>query len=303
MNAGTLQVLTGIGGWEHEVLDRVLYGDRGEAAAKLRAYAGMLHAVEVRATFWDDTLSAADAASWVEAVQENRRFRFGVKLHRAFTHGGGATAEQARMFRGVLQELARADRLAALVLQFPWSFTNTGSARHHLAKLASSFEGFPLAAEFRHDSWAHDSVPSLLEELGITPVQADLPRVNRHMPFHTTIVGRTAYLRLHGRNERGWLQNGMDTRYDYLYNERELREIGRRLERLEGRCAEAVVIWNNTTGGKAVVNALQLRSALRGEPVAVPERTLEAFPVLRRSCMALEERVPLFATEEYRRVV
>lgn len=303
MNAGTLQVLTGLGGWEHEVLDRVLYGDRAEAAAKLRAYSGMLDAVEVRATFWDDTLSAADAATWVEAVQQNRRFRFGVKLHRAFTHGGGATAEQARMLRGVLQELARADRLAALVLQFPWSFTNTGSARHHLAKLASAFGGFPLAAEFRHDSWAHDSVPSLLEELGITPVQADLPRVNRHMPFHTTIVGGTAYLRLHGRNERGWLQNGMDTRYDYLYNERELREIGRRLERLEGRCAEAVVIWNNTTGGKAVVNALQLRSALRGEPVAVPERTLGAFPVLRRSCVALEECVPLFATEEYRRVV
>jgi uncharacterized protein YecE (DUF72 family) len=297
------KVLTGIGGWEHGTLDGLLYGaGETETQEKLAQYARFFDAVEVRATFWDDALGAPEAASWLRAVRENKRFVFGVKLHRAFTHGRIYTAESARTIRGLLQELARADRLAALVMQFPASFTNTGTHRHHLTKLAGLFAGFPLAAEFRHTSWHHPSMVALLEELGVTAVQADLPRLAHLMPFHTALVGRTAYLRLHGRNERGWLQNGMDTRYDYLYNGREVREIERRLEHLEGKCDRAVVIWNNTTGGKATANAFQLQAALHGVQVPVPERTLAAFPHLRAIGVPAEEREPLFAAEAYRRV-
>jgi uncharacterized protein YecE (DUF72 family) len=76
--------------------------------------------------------------------------------------------------------------------------------------------------------------------------------------------------------------NGYDARYDYQYNSREIREISRRLRGLEQRCRTVMVICNNNTGGKSLPLAFQLLSALReGKPVAVPPRTLKAFPFLR----------------------
>lgn len=280
MESQRMQYLVGIGGWEHEVLDCCLYPRAGMASGeKLAFYAGFFGTTEVRPTFWDETLSSRDAREWVEAVSGARDFLFSVKLHRAFTHRREIRPAMTRNVRGILQELARHSRLGALLMQFPYGFTNTGASRHHLVKLAEVFTGFPVHVEFRHDSWQTPSLLSFLTENGLRSVSADLPRVRQLMPFLTGQAGDVAYLRLHGRNEKGWLLNSMDTRYDYLYNGREIMELRRRIAALSGRCRRVVVICNNTSGGKAVANALQLACALgQGERVAVPAAALRTFP-------------------------
>ena len=60
---------------------------------------------------------------------------------------------------------------------------------------------------------------------------------------------------------------------------------------------------NNTTGGKAIANALQMLSMLRdGKPVLVPQTSLQAFPYLVDDVTAVVED-GLFAQEKlYRRV-
>ena len=233
MRKQPVQYSIGIGGWEHENLNQCFYGGGVEGSdEKLRSYARFFDTVEVRSTFWDETLWATDAMHWIAAVAENKRFRFNVKLHKSFTHAKVIKPELTSRVRGLLQELQRNERLGALLVQLPYAFTNTSGNRFHLVKLGELFRGFPVFVEFRHESWNQPTLMNFLSDNLLQPVNADLPRMKQLMPFITGVVGDTAYLRLHGRNEKGWLLNGMDTRYFYLYTGREWREIARRLHAL-----------------------------------------------------------------------
>ncbi|MEO8168925.1 MAG: DUF72 domain-containing protein, partial [bacterium] len=154
MNKQSVKYLVGIGGWEHEALDDCLYGTRTEySTLKLRCYARFFDTVEVRSTFWDEELSTNDAQQWMEAVAENNRFRFNVKLHKSFVQEKEIKPELATRVRGLLQELQKNDKLGALLVQLPYSFTNTSANRFHLVKLGEIFRGFPMHVEFRNESW------------------------------------------------------------------------------------------------------------------------------------------------------
>ncbi|MGB6123597.1 MAG: DUF72 domain-containing protein, partial [Bacteroidota bacterium] len=77
----------GIGGWEHEALDRCFYPHPGSSSLqKLSYYSTFFSSVEVRATFWDESLTSSDARGWSEAVAGNGDFLFLIKLHSMFTH-------------------------------------------------------------------------------------------------------------------------------------------------------------------------------------------------------------------------
>lgn len=296
-NGHQTRIALGTSGWEHECFDEALYGRRGaDGAAKLRQYARFFDLVEIRATFWDAALGAREAAEWADAVAGNRKFLFLPKLHSSFTHRRELSLETARAMRSLFQELARRERLGAVVAQFPYAFTNTGQNRFHLEKLAQLFDGFPLAVEFRHSSWDHPSTVSLLRELNMGMINADLPRIRQSMPFLTTVVGTTALLRLHGRNERGWIENGMDSRYDYLYNGKEIRELRRRVENTAAKASTVLVVFNNTTHGKSLANALQLMAAVKqGGAVLLPQATVAAFPALAELNGVVDAEMPLLA--------
>jgi hypothetical protein len=83
----TTRHFVGIGGWEHDILNSCFYpGSVTTSSQKLAYYARWFNTVEVRSTFWDDTLNADDAREWVNAVQERKEFFFNVKLHSTLTH-------------------------------------------------------------------------------------------------------------------------------------------------------------------------------------------------------------------------
>jgi len=305
MEKRTTSFLVGVGGWEHETFDHCFYPQPElESTRKLSLYAASFDSVEVRATFWDETLAARDAAEWVLAVSANRQFQFTVRLHHSFTHKKMFTPGATRNVRGVLHELARFDRLGALLAQFPYAFTNTSANRFHLVKLAEIFTGFPMFVELRHASWDHESLRDFLSENLLHPVSVDLPRLRQFISCRADVVGTTAYVRLHGRNEKGWLVNGIDTRYDYLYNGRELREIRRRVECLGDKAGKVLIMFNNTTGGKALINALQLQQALgSNKSISIPARMLQAFPYMHALAPKESIQVSLPMFEEIRDAV
>lgn len=300
MEKGQVTYLVGIGGWEHDVLDDCFYPHAGlSPVEKLSYYAGFFETVEIRPTFWDETLKAEDAELWLEAVAHARTFLFNVKLHASFTHKRTVKRDVAKNTTGILQLLQDRQKLGALLMQFPYEFTNTSSNRLHLARLAEIFRGFPVHVEFRHDSWQSPSLRNFLAENFLFPVNADMPRVKHLMPFSPNVAGETAYLRLHGRNEKAWLLGNYEARYDYLYNARELQELRRRLEALAVRCQQVMIICNNTAGGKAVATALQLTSMLRADkpgtkPLEVPAAAYDAFPVLHDIATPYEQQGSLF---------
>jgi uncharacterized protein YecE (DUF72 family) len=282
MEKTSVRTAIGVGGWEHEVLDSCFYPSPSlDALEKLSCYSRSFDFVEVRPTFWDNALTTREASEWVAAVRPNRRFQFGVKLHRSFTHKKELTPKGTRVMRGLLHELARNGRLGALVGQFPYSFTNTSANRFYLVKLGEVFSGFPFFVELRHSSWDFDGLSEFLHEQVLQIVNADLPRLKQYPSFRSEVIGDTAYLRLHGRNEKGWLVNAVDSRYDYLYNGRELQELKRRVDRIAEKGKGVIVVFNNTTGGKAVANAFQLQGMMDSEKqLHVSSQTLRSFPFL-----------------------
>jgi uncharacterized protein YecE (DUF72 family) len=303
MGATQREFSIGIGGWEHAVLDDCFYSLGAlDSAEKLRSYAQYFRTVEVRPTFWDDTLGGADARNWVQAVSEERTFLFQVKLHSSFTHQKQIRPQVARNTRTILDTFARAHRLGALVLQFPYAFTNISAHRAHLLRVAATFKDFPCFVEFRHASWNFKGLDDFARQAGVRLIQVDLPRLRQLMPFGTPGPGDTAYIRLHGRNERGWMLNGMDTRYDYLYNAREINEITRRIEALPPRYTRVFVLCNNTTNGKAAANAFQLGSALHARKVVIPPPALLTFPQL-SEVAACDPGQPLFSGDRYKRAI
>jgi uncharacterized protein YecE (DUF72 family) len=294
------ELVLGIGGWEHDVLSRCLYGGMdGEASGRLARYASVFDVGEVRATFWDDTLGPDDARAWADAVSANRRFRFVVKLHSLLTHCRDMKPAAVQGLRAIAGELASRGRLAGLLAQFPYSFTNTSGARYHLRRVAEEFSGFPTFVELRHDSWSRPDLHPFLDGLGLFAVSGDLPRVNRYASFLARPTPETAYFRFHGRNDKGWLLKDGDARYDYLYNTREIAELRRRVEAANSE--RVIVVFNNTTGGKAVANALQFRAAVNaGERITVPAPALSAFPYLEAIARPACAEESLFSDAAYR---
>src|SRR5947207_14143277 len=93
-----------------------------------------------------------------------------------------------------------------------------------------------------------------------------------------------AYVRLHGRRYDTWFSDDeaipAHERYNYLYNAEELAPWATRIRKVTERARETFVITNNHFQGKAVVNALQLISILKGSRVKVPEPLRRHFPQL-----------------------
>lgn len=283
MELKTGRVRIGVGGWEHDILDSVFYGTPGLGSeAKLARFARHFDCVEVRQTFWDGALTADDAARWIDAVADSSAFRFVVKLHRSFTHEKQAPPDLRVRVRSLVGLLDRSGRLGTLLAQFPFSFTNTGANRKTLSTIAELFRGFPLSVELRHASWHGAAILRLARDLGFALVSPDLPRLPQFFHLHGGTGDGISLLRLHGRNEKGWLLKRTDERYEYLYNVRELLELRRRTEAAGNPGRDVYVVFNNTPGGRALVNALQFTASLgEGRPLSVPPQLLAAFPQLR----------------------
>jgi uncharacterized protein YecE (DUF72 family) len=184
-----------------------------------------------------------------------------------------------------LMPLREADRLDALLFQFPWSFRNTAANRDWLSAVRDQFDGWPVAVELRHDSWAAEPVREFLEERTISFCNIDQPALGHCLGATEWVTTETGYLRFHGRNAANWFQEQEQvygSRYDYLYNDRELAEVAQRVRQVASRARRTFVVLNNHKDGQAVANALQLQAQLQPAVTAhAPATLVERFPALR----------------------
>jgi hypothetical protein len=75
------------------------------------------------------------------------------------------------------------------------------------------------------------------------------------------------------------------------------------VERLAEKVTKVIILFNNTTGGKAVANALQFQQTLTSNNTArIPETTLQAFPYMRTMVPKASTQVSL-PIEEVRNAV
>jgi uncharacterized protein YecE (DUF72 family) len=283
----------GTAGWSYKDWEGVVYpATKPSGFHALVFLAGYMNVVEVNSTFYRPPVLRI-AMSWVKKVAAYPGFLFTLKLHQIFTHGDRIYSQKdVDEFKLGVEPLRASDRLAALLLQFPWSFSHSVQNIDYLVRLFESFKDHPLALEIRHGSWNNPQFFQLLKEYNVGFCNIDQPVINNSIaPSAITTHADFSYVRLHGRNRENWFKQnaGRDARYNYLYNDQELDEWVGRIKELGQSSKKVFVITNNHYQGQALSNALQIKNKLTGENVDIPADLLKRYPLLREIATKLEK--------------
>jgi uncharacterized protein YecE (DUF72 family) len=265
---------------------------------RLRFYASRFPLVEVDSTFYrvpSEQMSGAwDARTPADFVFNIKAFR-SFTLHpcppgmlpadlRAHVLAQGAAPDRNlywpdlpaevqtelwRRFWQALQPLYRADKLGAVVLQFPPWFFPSEDSRQHILTAQRSLPGYRLAIEFRDVSWVSSRnlkrTMDFLAEHELTYICVDQPQTRRAVPPIVRVTApRLAMVRFHGRNAEAWNRRADSAaeRHRYLYSEAELEEWLPRIKQLAERAAETHAVFANSYRDYAVRNAAQLMRML-----------------------------------------
>jgi uncharacterized protein YecE (DUF72 family) len=248
----------------------------------LRYIADFFDTVEINSSFYGPPV-ARTTESWVRRVKDHRNFRFTAKLWKRFTHERDSawTTEEVDQVRAGFDVMMDADRLGAVLLQFPWSFKRTEENREWLGDVVRTFNRYPLVVEVRHTSWLAPEFMQSLAEEGVGFVNIDQPLYHDSIGPSAHVTSHVAYVRVHGRNYKDWFRDKapVEQRYNYLYKADELEPWVERVNEIaaDPTVSDAYVVTNNHYKGKAVANAAMLKSMVTGTRVPVPSGVFDAY--------------------------
>jgi uncharacterized protein YecE (DUF72 family) len=272
----------GPAGWTYQDWEGIAYPEpKPKGFDPLAHLARYFDTIEINSSYYGPP-AAATAEKWVGRVSGNERFQFTAKLWKRFTHERQTafTRDEVRQVTNGLDPLFAAERLGALLLQFPWSFRRTDANREWLDDVARSFARYPLVLEVRHASWNTAAFYDELAERGIGFVNIDQPQFHQSIKPSATVTSPVGYVRVHGRNYQDWFRKGagVAARYDYLYPPEELKPWVVRAREIAEAAEETFVVTNNHYRAKALVNAVMLESMLTRRKVPAPPELVAAYP-------------------------
>jgi uncharacterized protein YecE (DUF72 family) len=298
------EIRVGTSGWNYPsgrgTWNGVFYpARRPRGFDELRYYAEHFDTVEVNSTFYRMPESG-QTQRWIERTPPN--FLLSVKLFQKFTHPDmylareGVTEwdlsrEDVDLFRRGIDPISAADRLGAILIQFPPSFHNGPETRAYLEWLMDSLAGYPLAVELRHRTWSDAATDTearltsrrtawvIIDEPKFqSSIRQTLGRTSEAVPATPPLV----YMRLHGRNAAAWWDHEADEdRYNYLYSPAELRPFAAAAQHAAASGRRVLVYLNNHFSAKAVANAAVLRRHLgQTLPGDYPPEMISRYPDL-----------------------
>lgn len=282
----------GTAGWSYKDWYGIVYPEKPDKQFKeLDFLANYFDTAEINSTFYRPANSFMGAA-WVRKVAHNPDFKFTAKLWQRFTHERKdfGSEEVNQVIQGI-DPLAQADKLGAILCQFPWSYKNDEVSRKWLLNILSTFRDYPLVVELRHASWDVPATYELLDKQGAGFATIDQPVIGKSIEFKPVRTGQIGYVRMHGRNYKAWFakkkENGGQrkspaARYDYLYSDKEIKEIVKKVRTVAEGAQQTFVIQNNHPWGQAVANSLQLKAALGETDIKVPDTMFTRFPELKK---------------------
>ena len=293
------RIRVGPAGWSYADWSGYVYPARHTKGFHEAAYLSeFFDTIEINTSFYQP-LRPDHAALWVARVSANPAFLFTAKLWQKFTHDPSATTEDERAVRAGFDVLRQAEKLGAVLLQFPFSFHCTKETLGYLTAVLKRFADYPLVVELRHASWQTEETLALLRELHAGFCNIDQPIIGRSLEPSASSTSPIGYVRLHGRRYDTWFGDNPATpaheRYNYLYSEEELEPWASRIRTVNQHTRNTFVITNNHYQGKAVVNALQLISILKGRKVKVPEPLRQHYPELEKIASEMPAEPTLFS--------
>jgi uncharacterized protein YecE (DUF72 family) len=190
-----------------------------------------------------------------------------------------ARGEVFRQFLGALEPLREQRKLGGILFQLPPYVVWKPSSLEYLEWARDQLGADEMLVEPRHRSWFEVDIRTellrWLEDHRMSWVVVDAPKVAAKNVPDTLVAVTTplTYVRFHGRNAGTWNLRGGSAaeRFDYLYDEEELREWVPTLRELSGQAEEAYAFFNNNnqTNGvaQAPSGAFLLRKLLEEEGV------------------------------------
>jgi uncharacterized protein YecE (DUF72 family) len=272
----------GTAGWLYKDWEGVVYPkEKTTDFDPLHFLAQFFSTIEINSTYYGPA-RAKTADKWVARVSDFPDFRFTAKLWKRFTHERKTawTRGEVKEARAAFDRMMKADKLGALLIQFPWSFRRTDENREWLDDVTRTFRDFPLVLEVRHSSWNTPEFYEELSERGIGFVNIDQPLFHNSIKPSASVTSPVGYIRVHGRNYKDWFRKGagVEARYDYLYSKEELKPWADRTKEVASIADDTYVVTNNHYKGKAAVNALMLKSMVTGKKSEAPETLRDAYP-------------------------
>jgi uncharacterized protein YecE (DUF72 family) len=289
----------GPAGWSYPDWSGFVYPSRRPKSFHEATFlAQFFDTIEINTSFYQP-IRPDHAAGWLERVAANPAFLFTAKLWQRFTHETSATMEDERAARAGFDVLREAGKLGAVLLQFPFSFHKSTETVAHLSALLKRFADYPLVVELRHSSWQVQATLDLLREHNAGFCNIDQPIIGNSVTPTAQVTSLIGYVRFHGRRYDTWFSEDpklpSHERYNYLYSADELNPWIARIQEVQKHTSNTFVVTNNHYQGKAVVNALQLLSILKGSKLKVPDDLRQHYPQLEQIASEMPEAPTLFA--------
>ncbi len=240
-----MRVHIGTSGWSYDHWHGVLYPHGIPPWERLGYYVQQFGTVELNSSFYRWPTHAG-FKSWQRRLPHG--FLLSVKAPRGLTHAKCLYAPERWMarIRNCWHELG--DKRAVLLMQLSPKFAcDYDRLAYFLAQVPPWIR---VSVEFRHPSWHHDGVFSLLENFQA----AYCIMSGAHLPCILRTTAPFVYVRMHGPDQQ-FLYGGS-------YPDNDLRWWADRIREWEGMGKEVFVYFNNDGGGNAVRNAQSLRSIL-----------------------------------------
>lgn len=257
---------------------------------RLRFYAEHFPLVEVDSTYYTPP-NERNSQLWVARTPP--RFRFNVKAFSLLTqHPTRPTAiykdlrpdtkknlylrdfdakavnEVWERFLSALEPLHSADKLGALLFQFPQWFTIRRANKDYLLECKERAAPYRICVEFRSATWFKDEETAgetldFLRSYALPLVCVDMPQgyPSSVPPLVEATAADLSVVRFHGHSDK-WDSHDIYDRFGYLYDEKELAGWVPKIERVAGQVRETHVLLNNCYRNYAQTNARQLAHLL-----------------------------------------
>ena len=290
-------IVVGTSSWADPGFVKHWYPKGVAARDRLRFYAERFEIVELNSSFYAIP-PAGNVERWAEVTPDG--FRFHAKLHRLLSwhatkpdalppdmrdglelNSRGNVVRNEELQREIVKRMAEsmqpldeAGKLGAYLLQLSPAFRPRDCRLDELDPILDGFKPHPVAVEFRYRAWMKEKrrkdVFSYLSDHDAVYVSVDAPLAD-HVPIMPPIDAVTnngfAYMRCHGRNERGYMSGRtVAERFDYDYSDDELEEIADRARTLADDADEVHVLFNNNARELAPKAARRMRQLLGQDP-------------------------------------
>jgi len=256
------------GGWTE-----IFYPDK--ETKRLRYYSQFFDTAEMDSTFYNKFYSKMTKGTFIGMAKATpEKFQFSIKVPEIITHDKRLNIDKGAIsdfeeFLNKISPLKEADKLGAILIQLPPSFTvnDFKNIERFLDRLPNSNSGYQYAIEFRHPSWKTEGPWEMLKHYNIAAVITDSPaKENLQFLSDVVITANHSLVRFHGRNTKDhyW--------YNYLYSQEELEPWVDKINDIRNQTKVLRIYFNNHYGGSAVVNAFQFKEMVAGAKLSENER-------------------------------